>query len=126
MTQYTPEQEVAWIRTIIRNSAINEQRRYKRWRREVPLLNAPIEDEESLELQDILADESAGDVVGDIEWDMSLTGLDPKEQAVLRGVYWKKETQSELARQFGLSQSRVSQIHQSALQKLKEMLVCDL
>ncbi|MCI0184786.1 hypothetical protein [Sulfoacidibacillus ferrooxidans] len=49
---YTPEQEVAWIRKIIRCEMLNERKRYQRWNREVLILNAPIDpnhDEEWIE-----------------------------------------------------------------------------
>ncbi|MDP9729930.1 sigma-70 family RNA polymerase sigma factor (plasmid) [Alicyclobacillus sp. TC] len=126
MTTYTPEQEVAWIRKIIRHALLNEQRRYRRWDREKLVLNSPTGEEESLETIDTLGDESAIHFMVDLEWDMYLQTLSPKEQFIIRGLYWKNHTQSEVAQKLGISQSRVSQIHQVALQKLREMLERDL
>ncbi|MFX4303372.1 sigma-70 family RNA polymerase sigma factor [Alicyclobacillus tolerans] len=126
MTTYTPEQEVAWIRKIIRHALLNEQRRYRRWDREKLVLNSPTGEEESLETIDTLGDESAIHFMVDREWDMYLQTLSPKEQFIIRGLYWKNHTQSEVAQKLGISQSRVSQIHQVALQKLREMLERDL
>ncbi|QRF24927.1 sigma-70 family RNA polymerase sigma factor (plasmid) [Alicyclobacillus sp. TC] len=126
MTTYTPEQEVAWIRKIIRHALLNEQRRYRRWDREKLVLNSPTGEEESLETIDTLGDESAIHFMVDLEWNMYLQTLSPKEQFIIRGLYWKNHTQSEVAQKLGISQSRVSQIHQVALQKLREMLERDL
>ncbi|MDD4239091.1 MAG: hypothetical protein PHT62_11145 [Desulfotomaculaceae bacterium] len=41
---YTPEQEVAWYRKIIRNTAIRANRRHARWAKEQLTLNAVTDD----------------------------------------------------------------------------------
>lgn len=41
---YTPEQEVAWYRKIIRNAAIRANRRHARWAKEQLTLNVVTDD----------------------------------------------------------------------------------
>ncbi|MFX4302328.1 hypothetical protein ACOJUR_08740 [Alicyclobacillus tolerans] len=59
MTTYTPEQEVAWIRKIIRHAMLDEYRKWKRWNREVLILNAPVDMENGEERIEQIPDPSS-------------------------------------------------------------------
>jgi RNA polymerase sigma factor (sigma-70 family) len=117
MTQYTPEQEVAWIRQIIRHVAVHTRRQYTRWGREELLLNGSHEDGE--ERMDGIPDAPSAPLDHDIE---GFETLSEPEKTVLYGLYWEGRSQRELSRHMGLAQTTISKIHRQAIRKLKEQL----
>ncbi|MFX4303632.1 RNA polymerase sigma factor [Alicyclobacillus tolerans] len=117
MTTYTPEQEVAWIRKIIRHVAVHTRNQYKRWSREDLILNAAnVEGEEFIQsIPDLLADHSNREM----EW---FSGLSEREKTILYGLYWEGKSQRELSKQIGIAQTTISHIHRQAIRKLKEQI----
>ncbi|SHK93658.1 sigma-70 family RNA polymerase sigma factor [Alicyclobacillus tolerans] len=117
MTTYTPEQEVAWIRKIIRHVAAHTRNKYKRWSREDLILNAAnAEGEEFIQtIPDLLAEHSNREM----EW---FSGLSEREKTILYGLYWERKNQRELSRQIGIAQTTISHIHRQAIRKLKEQI----
>lgn len=72
-----------------------------------------------------LGDSIDGEVVGDAEWDVdavhrAIGGLSSREQAVIRGRFFKGKTLRVVGEDMGLSLQRVRQIESKALRKLRE------
>jgi len=120
MTEYTPEQEVAWIRQIIRNAMLDEYRRCQRWNREALILNAPLDMENGEERVEQIPDQTSMAWEEGIALRDVLKQLPLREQRVLRALYDEGCTQREVAESFGLSQMMVSKIHRQALQHIRE------
>lgn len=55
----------------------------------------------------------------------AMDGLEPRERMVLTLYYGEELLQEEIGRRMGLSRSRISQIRQAALQRLREILEAD-
>jgi RNA polymerase sigma factor (sigma-70 family) len=122
MTQYAPEQKVAWIRQIIRHAMLDEYRLWKRWHREALILNAPLDMENGEEWVEQIPDPTS------MAWEEGLALRDVlqqlplREQRVLRALYDEGRTQRDVAEAFGLSQMMVSKIHRQAIQHIRERL----
>ncbi|QRF24943.1 sigma-70 family RNA polymerase sigma factor (plasmid) [Alicyclobacillus sp. TC] len=123
MTTYTPEQEVAWIRKIIRHAMLDEYRKWKRWNREVLILNAPVDMENGEERIEQIPDPASMAWEEKIALREILTHLPPREQQVLQALYDEGRTQREVAEQLGMSQMMVSKIHRQAIQHIRERLL---
>ncbi|AEJ44368.1 sigma-70 family RNA polymerase sigma factor [Alicyclobacillus acidocaldarius] len=120
MTAYTPEQEIAWIRKIIHNAVIDEYRRWKRWNRELLILNAPRDYEEDDELIETIAAQKTSEDNIELHW--LVEQLPARERAVIRALYFEGLSQREVANRMNLSQKMVSKLHRSALRNLKESI----
>jgi len=121
MTTYTPEQEVAWIRKIIRSAVLDEYRRWRRWNRELLILNAPLDDEDDGERIDTIAVPEPPPEHVELRW--LIEQLPERERTVIRALYFEGWTQREVAKHLGMSQMMVSKIHQTALRHMKEMMI---
>jgi RNA polymerase sigma factor (sigma-70 family) len=113
---YTPEQEVAWIRMIIRHAASNECKRFIRWNREMLILNETNEiGQEQLEQLPMSNNRNSN------FFDL-LKELNERERLILYGLYWEGWSQRELAEQLGIGQTTISKIHRQTLIKLRERM----
>ena len=52
----------------------------------------------------------------------AIESLDEREQKIILLRYYKDKTQSEIAKELGVSQVQVSRIEQSTLKKLKQKM----
>lgn len=120
MMTYTPEQEVAWIRKIVRSAVLDEYRRWKRWNRELLILNAPLDDENDEERNDTMAAPESPPEYVELRW--LIEQLPERERTVIWGLYFQGRNQREIARHMGISQMTVSKLHRAAVQRLKEWM----
>ena len=121
---YTLEQEVAWCRKIIRNAAIRANRKHARWAREELTLNNVTDD--GSEVLDVYPSEAAEQAFRDTELLIALEVLLERERLVIQRIYTDGDTQREIARDLGITQSQVSKVHQRALRKLRRMIQDEL
>ncbi|PWI50660.1 sigma-70 family RNA polymerase sigma factor, partial [Sulfoacidibacillus thermotolerans] len=119
---YTPEQEVAWIRKIIRCEMLNERKRYQRWNREALILNAPIDPNHDEKWIEQVSESSRLSVEEQAELTLLLELLPARERQVLIGLYFDDRSQREVGERLGMSQMMVSKIHRQAIGHMKEML----
>lgn len=117
---YTPEQEVAWFRKIIRNASIRANRKHTRWAKEELTLNAVTDD--GNEVVDVYPSEAAEQAFQDTELFMALEILPERERLVIQRIYAEGDTQREIAHDLGVTQSEISKLHQKALRKLRRMI----
>ncbi|WP_304459367.1 sigma-70 family RNA polymerase sigma factor [Alicyclobacillus sendaiensis] len=120
MTTYTPEQEVAWIRKIIRSAALDEYRRWRRWNRELLILNAPLDDEDDRERIDTIAVPEPPPEHVELRW--LIEQLPERERTVIWGLYFEGRNQREIASYMSISQMTVSKLHRAAVQRLREWM----
>ena len=115
---YTPEQEIAWCKTVIHHAAVTLQRRYWRWARDELILNSV--NEQGEEFQEQISDAANSSVFDKVEWNVILlSALNSVEWCLITGLYMSGLTQRNAANQCALSQSGVSRVHRQALQKLR-------
>lgn len=117
---YTPEQEVAWYRKIIRNAAIRANRRHSRWAKEQLTLNVVTDDGD--EVVELLPSETAKQNFQDSDLLMVLETLPERERLVIERIYARGDTQREIAAMLDVTQSNVSKLHQKALRNLRRMI----
>ena len=116
---YSPGQEIAYWKRIIRHAAIRAERKYRRWGKEQLSLNVSVDDEGD-EFVNLLTSESAGRALLDSELRMVLSELPEREQAIMERIYLNGNTQREIAADLHISQSEVSRLHRKALQHLRK------
>ncbi len=80
------------------------------------------DEEDSLALQDHLADESCSESIwaDNVTLDKAMQNLEPKERNVLEKRYFEGKTQMEVSREVGLSQAQISRLEKSAVNKLRD------
>ncbi len=117
---YTPQQQIAWYKTVIRHAAIRVNRKYSRWARESLTLNT-VTDEGS-ELGDLLPSESAERDFQDSELLMALEVLPEQERLIVESIYGHGDTQREIAKTLNMSQSTVCKLHKKALTNLRRFI----
>ncbi|RIV26422.1 sigma-70 family RNA polymerase sigma factor [Alicyclobacillaceae bacterium I2511] len=93
---YTPEQEVAWCKTVIRNAAMNAIKKYARWQRESLTLNTMTEDGD--EVENLIPSEEAERAFKNCELHLALKVLSEREQIIIKRMYLYGYTQRELVR----------------------------
>lgn len=80
------------------------------------------DEEDSLSLQDHLADESCSENIwaDSVTLNSALHNLEEKERNVLCKRYFEGKTQMEVSREIGLSQAQISRLEKSAVGKLRQ------
>ncbi len=71
-------------------------------------------------LIDRLSKDDADDIADSITLNQMLTELDPKERKIIFLRYFKDKTQSETAKEIGISQVQVSRIEKKILNRIRE------
>lgn len=117
---YTPEQEVAWYRKIVRNAAIRANRRHSRWAKEELTLNVVTENGD--EFGELFSSETSEQDFRDSELFIALEVLPKRERLIIQRIYSRGDTQREIANDLGVTQSEISKLHQRALRKLRRMM----
>ncbi|RIV26403.1 hypothetical protein D2Q93_04325 [Alicyclobacillaceae bacterium I2511] len=73
---YTPEQEVAWCKTVIRNAAIRVNQKYTRWAKDLLALNE-ILTEDGEEMGELIPSESTDKNCQEVELRLVFETLSP-------------------------------------------------
>lgn len=55
---------------------------------------------------------------------MDVANLNKRERMMLESYYWNGELFNEIAQRFGVNESRISQIHKRAIEKLRLAAIC--
>lgn len=119
---YSPRQQSAWCKTVIRNTASKLQRKHRRWAKDMLILN--LQDENGEEYQNSIAGQSGTHDLEHVEWNIMLKEvLTPSERCVIQGVYMADESQRDVAKACLMSQAGVSRTKRQALQKLRRAMI---
>lgn len=117
---YDPDRQVppaGWIASCLRYAMWNRFKRWKKdWQHEVyPEEMAETPDDVQIEKQVCTLD-----MVTRLRH--ALTSLSPKQQAVIRALYWEEKKIADVAHAWSCSPQAVSRIHRRALGMLKKRL----
>lgn len=121
---YTPEQEVALWKSVIRHAIIRIERRHRRWTQEELTLNSVTDSGD--EVGDLIPAEDWGKPFQNMELKCLLSALPQRERFVIEAIYICGHTQREVASKMLLSQSKVNQLHKRALKRLKGMVTDEM
>lgn len=121
---YTPEQEVALWKAVVRHAVSHAKRKYKRWSQEELTLNVVTDGGD--EVSALISAESSEQAFDDVDLRLTIAVLPMRERIVIEGIYVYGQTQRELADEMGLSQSKVNQLHKGALKRLKGMITDEM
>ncbi|WMI82316.1 SigB/SigF/SigG family RNA polymerase sigma factor [Anaerotignum sp. MB30-C6] len=92
-------------------------------KREVESLNAPISQQEDLQVQDKLAAKEDGEqVINRLCLMEALDSLEVKERQIIVLRYFEDRTQTEVAKRMGISQVQVSRIEKKVLERMRKRL----
>lgn len=120
-SSYTPLQETAFWKTVIRHSVWRANRKIYKWNREQLTLNTPAANGEEQSHQ--IPSPSAEQSFRDLELQLAVNTLPPSERFVIEGIYVRQLTQRQLARAMHKSQAAVSKIHRAALAQIRELMM---
>lgn len=84
-------------------------------------LNEPVREDGSLRLMDVLGTETMGAVDRRLTLAKLLRDLPPNERALIVRRYFKAHTQTQIAREMGVSQVQVSRMESRILKRLRTM-----
>ena len=88
-------------------------------RREVKSLYEPVGGDGELRLMDVIGEESMGEVDRRLLLAGLLKELSPQERTIIIRRYFRSNTQSEIARDLGVSQVQVSRLERKILNRLR-------
>ena len=88
-------------------------------RRRVRSLNEPVNARGDVRLMDVLGEDSMGGVDRRLMLSQLLRGLDEKEREIIVRRYFKSNTQSEIAKDLGISQVQVSRLESRILKRMR-------
>lgn len=92
-------------------------------KREVESLNAPISQQDDLQIQDKLAAKEDGEqVINRLCLMDALDSLEVKERQIIVLRYFEDRTQTEVAKRMGISQVQVSRIEKKVLERMRKRL----
>lgn len=95
-------------------------------KKEVESLNAPISQQEDLQVQDKLASKEDGEqVINRLCLMEALDSLEVKEKQIIVLRYFEDRTQTEVAKRMGISQVQVSRIEKKVLERMRKRLSND-
>jgi RNA polymerase sigma-E/F/G factor len=95
-------------------------------KKEVESLNAPISQQEDLQVQDKLASKEDGEqVINRLCLMEALDSLEVKEKQIIILRYFEDRTQTEVAKRMGISQVQVSRIEKKVLERMRKRLSND-
>ena len=90
-------------------------------RQRVRSLSEPVQGETGLRLMDVLGTEPMGRVDDRLTLSRMLQGLSDQERAVIVRRYFKSHTQTQIARDMGISQVQVSRMESRILKRMRNM-----
>ncbi|WP_313527930.1 SigB/SigF/SigG family RNA polymerase sigma factor [Anaerotignum sp.] len=92
-------------------------------KKEVESLNAPVSQQDDLQVQDKLAAKEDGDqVINRLCLMEALDSLEVKERQIIVLRYFEDRTQTEVAKRMGISQVQVSRIEKKVLERMRKRL----
>lgn len=92
-------------------------------KKEVESLNAPVSQQEDLQMQDKLASKEDGEqVINRLCLMEALDSLEIKERQIIVLRYFEDRTQTEVAKRMGISQVQVSRIEKKVLERMRKRL----
>ncbi|WP_352399018.1 SigB/SigF/SigG family RNA polymerase sigma factor [Anaerotignum sp.] len=92
-------------------------------KKEVESLNAPVSQQEDLQVQDKLAAKEDGEqVINRLCLMEALDSLEVKERQIIVLRYFEDRTQTEVAKRMGISQVQVSRIEKKVLERMRKRL----
>ena len=90
-------------------------------RRQVQSLNAPVDGENGLRLMDVLGTEPMGRVDDRLTLSKLLRDLPDKERTIIVRRYFQSHTQTQIARDMGMTQVQVSRMESRILKRMRGM-----
>ena len=110
------EQLAAYCRRLARNTVVH---RARRTRQEV---GVPDPEAEDLQADAPEHEDPGSDAVALLRLEEVIGGLPDRDRTILELLYFEGKTRSEVARDLGLAVGTVSQLHRSALRKVRKGL----
>lgn len=95
-------------------------------KKEVESLNAPVSQQDDIQVQDKLASKEDGEqVINRLCLMEALDSLEVKEKQIIILRYFEDRTQTEVAKRMGISQVQVSRIEKKVLERMRKRLSND-